>query len=336
MAVLSINRNSVRNRPIPSPSYSSTLSTSSGLPILATISTRTPSFVTEALPINCSSSFFSSWNRTFLASYPALTSASGFTYTSPVLPSRTTSSPSLTPSIKLFTATTAGISRALARIALWLVLPPSSVTMPVTLAGLIPAVMDGVRSFATRMLPAGREEISTDWMPISTRCIRVLISRMSVALCCISSSPMEANISAYMLHTFSMANSLLTPSFLMEFSISPVSMGSDSSIIWPCMISASFSPTLTARSSARRSVSLMVCSSAPLKRCISASPSLTACLVITSSASSTITAFPIPIPAEALVPLYILLYLLIAFIYTHNLWLPSLSGHFPPWRPLLP
>ena len=161
------------------------------------------------------------------------------------------------------------------------------------------------------MLPSGREEMSTDWIPISICCIRVLMSRMSVALCCISSSPMEANISAYMLHTFSMAYSLFTLSFLIEFSISPVSMGSARSIICPCMISASFSPTLVARSSASFSVAFMVSSSAPLKRCTSSSTSVTACMAITSRISSTITAFPIPIPAEALVPLYLILYLLI-------------------------
>ena len=52
-------------------------------------------------------------------------------------------------SIRPFTATTAGISSALAKIALCEVFPPSSVTIPETFSGLIPAVIEGVRSFAT-------------------------------------------------------------------------------------------------------------------------------------------------------------------------------------------
>ena len=305
MAVRSINRNSVRNRPTPSPSYCNTLSTSSGLPILATISTCTPSFVTESCPMYFSSSFLSFKNWLLFSSYSFSTEASGFTNTSPVLPSRTTLSPSFTASIRPFTATTAGISSALAKIALCEVFPPSSVTIPETFSGLMPAVMDGVRSFATSMLPFGSKDTSTDSRPINVRCIRTLISLISVARCCISSSPIDANISAYILHTFSIANSQFTLSFLTLFSISPVSMGSDNSIMCPCMISASFSPTREARSSAIFCVAAMVFSRAPLKRWISASASATSFLVITNSASSTITALPMPIPAEALVPLNI-------------------------------
>ena len=114
-------------------------------------------------------------------------------------------------------------------------------------------------------------------------------------------------MSAYILHTVSMANSLLMPSFLMEFSISPVSMGSDNSMMCPCRISASFSPTLVAKSAASTSVSFTLCSSAPLKRPSSASTSETFSLLMTSSASSTITALPIPIPDEALVPFFIMI-----------------------------
>ena len=169
----------------------------------------------------------------------------------------------------------------------------------------MPAVMDGVRSFATSMLPFGSKDTSTDSRPINVRCIRTLISLISVARCCISSSPIDANISAYILHTFSIANSQFTLSFFTLFSISPVSMGSDNSIMCPCIISASFSPTREARSSAIFCVAAMVFSRAPLKRWISPSASATSFLVITNSASSTITALPMPIPAEALVPLNI-------------------------------
>ena len=118
------------------------------------------------------------------------------------------------------------------------VFPPSSVTIPVTFFGLIPAVMEGVRSFATSILPSGREAISTESTPSNTLCIRVLISRISVARCCISSSSIPANTLAYMVHTISTANSLQMFSPLMVFSISPVSAGSIKSIKCPCRISA--------------------------------------------------------------------------------------------------
>ena len=74
---------------------------------------------------------------------------------SPLAPSITTLSPFFTilqiPSI----LKTAGISIALAKMAEWDVLPPTSVRIPAILSGFIPAVMDGVKSLATRTVSAG-------------------------------------------------------------------------------------------------------------------------------------------------------------------------------------
>ncbi len=164
----------------------------------------------EGLPIYCSNSIFSFKKISLLPLYSSSTSSSGFTITSPMEPSTTIISPFCTCSNTPARATTAGISRALAKIALWDVRPPSSVTIPVTLAGSIPAVIEGVRSFARITEPSGSAAISTDSTPKSTFCILVLISRMSVALCCISSSPIEANISANLVQVVSIANSAFT------------------------------------------------------------------------------------------------------------------------------
>ena len=73
--------------------------------------------------------------------------------TSPLSPSRSISVSSLVSSGRFESPTTAGISSALARIAECEVFPPNCVTIPRTLSGLSPAVIEGVKSFATRILP---------------------------------------------------------------------------------------------------------------------------------------------------------------------------------------
>ena len=274
---------------------------------MATSSISTPSLVTVGFPIYCSNSFFSFKNWSLFAVYSAFFSSEGAARTTPSLPSTIISAPSSTCPRIPGTATTAGISRARARIALWEVLPPISVTIPATFAGLIPAVIDGVKSFATITLPSGSAAISTGFTPCRTCWSLTLISLISVALCCISSSSMDANISAYIVQTVSIANSLHTLSPVIALSISLVSIGSFNSIRCPCMISASFSPTLVARSAANVSVCAIVSANAPLKRSTSAAPSITFSGRITSSFSLMMAALPMPIPADAFVPLNIML-----------------------------
>ena len=157
---LSMKRNSVRKSPIPSPSHSTAFFASSGFPILHTSSTFVPSADTVGTPANF---FKSSFSFLYSSSSPAnfcSVSASGFTIASPLVPLSTTLSPFLTdvqiPSI----LRTAGISIALASIAEWEVLPPTSVSIPAIFSATIPAVMDGVRSCATSTVPAGAAEIS--------------------------------------------------------------------------------------------------------------------------------------------------------------------------------
>ena len=77
-----------------------------------------------------------------------VSAASGLTCTSPRSPSTTTSWPSVA-SRALRTATTAGMPRLRARIAVWLVGPPCSVTIASTSSASSVAVSAGARSRAT-------------------------------------------------------------------------------------------------------------------------------------------------------------------------------------------
>ena len=188
---LSMKRNSVRKSPIPSPSHSTAFFASSGFPILHTSSTFVPSADTVGTPANF---FKSSFSFLYSSSSPAnfcSVSASGFTIASPLVPLSTTLSPFLTavqiPSI----LRTAGISIALASIAEWEVLPPTSVSIP------------------SRILR-----------------ILALISLKSVALCCKSSSGICANISAVCSSTWSSAFSAVIFSLTMSAVICSSMVGS--------------------------------------------------------------------------------------------------------------
>jgi len=119
-----------------------------------------PSAVTVGTLANFFKSAFSFLYSSSICSNFFSVSASGFTIASPLVPSSTTLSPFLTAEQIPSILKTAGISIALARIAEWEVLPPTSVRIPAIFSATIPAVMDGVRSCATSTVPAGTLEIS--------------------------------------------------------------------------------------------------------------------------------------------------------------------------------
>ena len=182
---------------MPSPPFSITFLTSSGLPIFPTISTCLPSLDTLGSVKYFFRSFLASSYFFFLSVYLLFSASVGSIITSPLSPSSTISLPSSISSGKSDNPTTAGISSALASIAECDVFPPNSVTIPSTFSGLSPAVIDGVRSFATRILPCGSVERSLLSSPIIFLISLSFISLISAALCCISSSSIEANTAAY-------------------------------------------------------------------------------------------------------------------------------------------
>ena len=162
--------------------------------MFAQSSTLTPSAVFVSLPTNWARAAFSSKYATRFCSYSAWSFSSGLIYVWPSEPSKTTLSPLEIFSVIPGILSTAGISRARARIAEWEVLPPTSVRIPVTFLGLIPAVIDGVKSSATRTVPSGTFARSTSSTSRSIFNNLVFISHTSVALCWNISSSIEENI----------------------------------------------------------------------------------------------------------------------------------------------
>ena len=106
--------------------------------------------------------------------------ASGLTMTSPVAPS----SPSMSGEAAKTPAawTTAGIPSCAARIAVWEVTPPASVTMPSTRAGSRVAVSAGARSSATMMLGSSNSGTPGAGRPSSRAAARWKTSRRSLCL----------------------------------------------------------------------------------------------------------------------------------------------------------
>ena len=86
-------------------------------------------------------------NSARLVSYSLTVASSGLIITVPSIPSRTIKSPSLTSSVIVLQATTAGISKLLAIIAEWDVLPPMLVAKPLKFLFNC-AVSEGVKSSA--------------------------------------------------------------------------------------------------------------------------------------------------------------------------------------------
>ena len=148
---------------------------------------------------------------------------------------------------------TAGISRALAKIAECEVLPPTSVIIPEIFSLIIPAVMDGVKSLATITLPAGRALIFTSSTPSRVLISLVFISRRSAARWTVNSSPVASNIEAKPSKTCSVAASEVSPPLIPSLTSSVIA-GSLIISTCPIRISDSLSPTLFRISSAIFSV----------------------------------------------------------------------------------
>ena len=211
----------------------------------------------------------------------------------PSHPSTTAVIPSETMSTIPSTLSTAGISSALARIAEWDVLPPTAVMIPATFSLTIPAVMDGVRSSATRIVPAGTSDMFTSGVPVSILSILTLMSPISVALCLVSSSSAIWNIPANISHVLSNAASAQVPLIIAPFVISSIP-GSVRSSMCPSRISALCSPTLSFMASAMACVFSVNAATASSYLLISASVSVIVLFSYSGFASDMITTFPTP------------------------------------------
>ena len=115
------------------------------------------------------------------------------------------------------TDSTAGRDMVRARMAEWEVRPPLSVTMAATFSRRRPAVMEGVKSRATRTEPGGSRFSSVRGRPRRMDSRRRRRSSTSSARWRISSSSMEENSSIYMPHTLSTADSAHTPFSMAAF-----------------------------------------------------------------------------------------------------------------------
>ena len=173
-------------------------------------------------------------------------------WTSPLVPSTTATSPperaSKTPGVP----TTAGISRALARMAQWDTWPLWLRTMPTTLAGsrLDTAARD--RSSAMSTVLGGRWERSVSGRPSRMRSSPSRRSRTSAARSRSTSSEEAAKDSMNRRHSSSRAASAGLPRMIF-FSMRSASTGSRDMAAWLRRISACWAPTASSKPSARSS-----------------------------------------------------------------------------------
>ena len=203
-----------------------------------------------------------------------------------------------------FTARTAGISSALARMSECEVIPPSSVIIPTTFSLLMRDVTESVSSFTTSTVPCGTFSTSTSLTPISAFKSPVLISLTSAARWLISSSSMSLNILIKPSRTASDAASALRPSSIFLL-MGSMSAGSDIIRTCPSRISASLEPMRLLTDSAASFVIFLRVKRAPSSLFFSALASLTITASYLSSCSLITQTFPIPMPPEAAIPLYI-------------------------------
>ena len=278
---------------MPSPSLSLTFFASSGFPIFPNSSISIESAVFVALFLYLFNSSLSLRYFSFFAVYSVISSFDGLRMTHPSFPSITASIPSIALSVISSTLNTPGISKALASIAECDVKPPACVMMPSTFSFTIPAVIEGVKSFATIMLPLGTSLISISLSPVRIFNRRSLISLISAALWTVSSSSVIVNISINCSHTLSTASSAHIPLFILSL-ISSCINGSDSIIICPSIISAFFSPAVFLICSAIFVVFSINLSTACKKRFISFSLFSGDFISYTGISFFIITIFPIP------------------------------------------
>ena len=165
----------MRNSPTPSRSRAPASSASLTPPMLASSATWCPSRVVPG-PLVPARAAARLSRRTFCSS---TMEGSGLIVTSPESPSRATNVPAGMPVAPL-SWTTAGMPIWAARIAVWLVRPPSWVTMPTTRARSSVAVSAGARSSATMTLGSLKSGTPGAGTPSTAATAREPTSRRSV------------------------------------------------------------------------------------------------------------------------------------------------------------
>ena len=286
-------KNSVLNRPTPSPPLAITPSTSSGLPMLPQTSTLFPDLVVVLTSINFFNSSCSALNFSFLASYSAITSSDGFIITSPVIPSTIILSPVLTTEVISPNPKTAGISNVLAIIAAWEVLPPMFVMKPTTLLLSNWAVSDGVKSWATTTVLASVIANASALLPAKLAIILLDTSLISAALSLIYASSIDSKIDTNILVTLSTAFIAFILFDSISIAIAPVNSGSSNNVIWASNTAAFSSPISVAAFSLIFSNWALEASKDFCKASFSAATSVTFWSVITISSCSCKNTVPI-------------------------------------------
>ena len=145
-------------------------------------STLLPDLVTVLTSISFFNSSCSALNFSNLALYSFIVASSGLIIATPSIPSTITVSPFLTEVVISPNPTTAGISKVLAIIAEWEVLPPILVKKPITLLLSNWAVSEGVKSWATTKVLAPTFSIPFPPLPARLAIILLETSFISAAL----------------------------------------------------------------------------------------------------------------------------------------------------------
>ena len=217
------NKNSVRNRPLPSAPASSAASTSPGVPMFAARTIRAPSCVTAGRFFSVLRRACETCQSSIRRRYSASVASSGLTITSPLAPSIASVSPSRTFPRSACIPTTAGRPSARARIAMWPVGPPAAVTAPKALRSASSEISEGVMSRAATMPDAARAS-----SPARFASSRRAMSSMSAARSRRYSSWSAWNSAMRLPAARPTACSAETPSPSMDILIASTSVGSSS------------------------------------------------------------------------------------------------------------
>ena len=224
---------------MPSAPCASMLGSSSANSMFPTSSTRTPSVLTAGRSrVSSAATSLSCWRRR-VSRKSASCSPVGFTRINPRRPSSASWSPGLMLSLALPAPTTAGVSRARATIAVWLVCPPTSVMIPaIFVCRSSIAASAGERSCATITASAGISSSSSTIWPMRLRTRRSATYSTSERRSRKYSSGMLSNMCFSLRATRRTAHSALMRSSAMSFRTSSTSIGSLSIRRWASRIRA--------------------------------------------------------------------------------------------------
>ena len=225
---------------MPSASLASTLAVSPTLPMLAYSLMCFPSRVTSSLFFSCCRSSLCRSSSCCFSRYAFRVSASGFRISSPAMPSMTAMSPSI--SGPTWIPIRAGIFMVLARIAVWELALPSSVTNPSSLDLFICTVSLGARSLAARITGSspGSFPSRRPWRMPTTRSA---MSFTSAERACMYSSSILANIREKLSPVAATAYSALIFWDLMMFFTESLKSSSSSIMACTSKMAALTSPT---------------------------------------------------------------------------------------------